>query len=95
MIERVDLGLTGSSITLKCTKNTERIAYKIWIECVTRVVGYKIDLEKDCNSIVSAINCGVTVVATIHANDIVHLKNKKGFDEIIVLNNYQEENYYE
>ena len=43
----------------------------------------EIDLKKDLNSLVQAINCGVKVVATIHAKDIRQLKNKTGFDEIL------------
>ena len=43
----------------------------------------EIDLDKDLNSLLEAMNCGVNVVATIHAKDLKQLKLKKGFDKII------------
>ncbi len=43
----------------------------------------EIDLDKDLKSLVEAINCGVNVVATIHAKDIIQLKRKKGFDNVL------------
>jgi len=47
------------------------------------IVTDEIDLNTDLDCIVEAINCGVNVVATIHAKDIHQLKSKKGFDTII------------
>lgn len=43
----------------------------------------EIDLDKDLNSLLEAMNCGVNVVATIHAKDLNQLKRKSGFDEIL------------
>lgn len=43
----------------------------------------EIDLEKDMDCLVEAMNCGVNVIATIHAKNINQLKNKSGFNEII------------
>lgn len=42
----------------------------------------EIDLNVDLPSIIDACSCGVNVVATIHAKDIMELKRKKGFDYI-------------
>ena len=47
------------------------------------IITDEIDVDKDMDSILSAINCGVKVVATIHAKDISQLKLKKGFDYIL------------
>ena len=47
------------------------------------IITDEIDLVKDMDSLLEAINCGVNVVATIHAKDINQLKKKSGFDEII------------
>ncbi len=47
------------------------------------VVTDEIDIERDIDGIKNAINSGVKVVATIHANDILDLKKKKGFDDIL------------
>ena len=47
------------------------------------IVTDEIDLDRDLNSLIEAMNCGVNVVATIHARDLKQLKQKKGFDEII------------
>lgn len=47
------------------------------------IVTDEIDISKDLNSIVEAINCGVSVIATIHAKDINQLKRKADFDEIL------------
>lgn len=47
------------------------------------IVTDEIDLNRDLESLLEAINCGVNVVATIHAKDINQLKKKSGFDEIL------------
>ena len=47
------------------------------------IVTDEIDLEKDLDYIIEAMNCGVNVVATIHAKNIKQLKQKKGFDEVL------------
>ena len=47
------------------------------------IVTDEIDLNRDLEAIVEAMNCGVKVIATIHANDIKQLKRKKGFDYIL------------
>ena len=47
------------------------------------IITDEIDLDKDLECIVQAMNCGVNVVATIHAKDIKQLKQKKGFEEIL------------
>ena len=47
------------------------------------IVTDEIDLNKDLEAIKEAINCGVRVVATIHAQDIKQLRRKRGFDYIL------------
>ena len=47
------------------------------------IITDEIDLEKDLTSIIEAMNCGVNVVASIHAKDIKQLRQKKGFDEVL------------
>ncbi len=47
------------------------------------IVTDEIDLKKDMECILYAINCGVNVIATIHAKDLNQLTSKTGFDEII------------
>ena len=47
------------------------------------IVTDEIDIDKDLITIKDACNCGVKVLATIHAEDIRQLKNKRGFDEIL------------
>ena len=44
----------------------------------------EIDLKKDLEAMLHAMNCGVNVVATIHAKDINQLRNKAGFDDILL-----------
>ena len=40
-------------------------------------------MDKDLPSIIEAINCGVNVIATIHAKDINQLKKKNNFDKVL------------
>lgn len=47
------------------------------------IITDEIDLENDLSIILEAINCGVNVVATIHAKDIEQLKKKTNFDYIL------------
>lgn len=47
----------------------------------TDEIGY----EKDFEALEYALNCGVKVVATMHANDIEDLKNKPGFERLLAL----------
>lgn len=47
------------------------------------IVTDELDLTRDLNSILQAINSGVKVVATIHAKDINQLKRKPGFDQVL------------
>ena len=43
----------------------------------------EIDLERDLDCLIEAMNSGVQVVATIHAKDIYQLKKKIGFDYVL------------
>ena len=47
------------------------------------IITDEIDIDTDLKYLVDAINCGVNVVATIHAKDINQLKQKRGFDNLI------------
>lgn len=47
------------------------------------IVTDEIDLEKDLVAIQDAINCGVKVLTTIHAESIEQLKQKRNFEKII------------
>jgi len=69
-------------IYTNCTKN---FAFKNGIRSMSPdvIVTDEIDLNRDLDCLIEAINCGVNVVATIHAKNIKQLKQKSGFDEII------------
>lgn len=77
----LDLG-GFSDIYTNCSKV---FAFKNGIRsmCPDVIVTDEIDLDKDINCIVDAINCGVSVVATIHAKDINQLKKKQNFEKLI------------
>ena len=77
----IDLG-GFCDIYTNCTK---KFAFKNGIRsmCPDVIVTDEIDLEKDLDSIIEAINCGVNVIATIHAKDINQLKKKRNFDKIL------------
>lgn len=47
------------------------------------IITDEINLESDLNAIRQAITSGVSVVATIHANDVYDLKSKPKFDSMI------------
>ncbi len=47
------------------------------------IVTDEIDTNRDLQSLLEAMNCGVKVVATIHAKDINQLKRKAGFNTIL------------
>ncbi len=67
------------------TNCSKQFAFKNGIRSMSPdvIITDEIDLEKDMNSILEAMNSGVNVVATIHAKDLKQLKQKKGFDEIL------------
>lgn len=67
------------------TNSTKKFAFTNGIRSMRPdvIVTDEIDLNRDLDSIVEAMNCGVKVVATIHALDIKQLKRKKGFDYIL------------
>lgn len=78
---KIDLG-GFCDIYTNCTK---KYAFQNGIRSMSPdvIVTDELDLEKDLDCIVEAINCGVNVVATIHAKDINQLKKKKGFDRVL------------
>jgi len=47
------------------------------------IVTDELDLENDLKYLLEAMNCGVNVVATIHAKDLNQLKKKPYFDKIL------------
>lgn len=67
------------------TNCSKRFAFKNGIRSMSPdvIITDEIDLKKDMESILEALNCGVNIVATIHAKDINQLKKKSGFDEIL------------
>ena len=48
------------------------------------IVTDELNIEKDMDCLIEAMNSGVNVVATIHAKDINQLRQKAGFDEILL-----------
>ncbi len=79
----LELNLGGfCDVYTNCSKT---FAFKNGIRSMSPdvVITDEIDLKNDLKCILEAINCGVNVVATIHAKDINQLKKKVGFDEII------------
>lgn len=67
------------------TNCTKKFAFKNGIRSMNPdvIITDEIDLEKDLDSILEAMNCGVKVVATIHAKDMNQLKQKNNFDTIL------------
>jgi len=47
------------------------------------IITDELNLETDIDCVINAINCGVKVVATIHAKDVEQLKFKPNFDYIL------------
>lgn len=47
------------------------------------IITDEIDIQKDLTIIANALTCGVKVIATIHANDIVDIKNKVSFKQLL------------
>ena len=79
----IALNLGGfCDVYTNCSKS---FAFKNGIRsmCPDIIVTDEIDLQKDLPSIIEAVNCGVNVVATIHAANINQLTRKFGFDELI------------
>ncbi len=71
-----------SDIYTNCSKE---FAFKNGIRSMAPdvIITDEIDLDKDLISIVDAINSGVKVIATIHSRDILELKKKRFFDNLI------------
>ena len=67
------------------TNCSKKFAFKNGIRSMSPdvIVTDEIDLEKDMESLIEAMNCGVNVIATIHAKDIKQLTQKVGFNEIV------------
>ena len=77
----VDLG-GFCDIYSNCSK---KFAFKNGIRSMRPdvIVTDEIDLERDLEYIIEAINSGVNIIATIHAKDLNQLKKKKNFDTIL------------
>ncbi len=43
----------------------------------------EIDIDNDLDSIIEASNSGVKVLATIHSDSVMKLRNKKGFEKVV------------
>ncbi len=67
------------------TNCSKKFAFKNGIRSMNPdvIVTDEIDLEKDLDCIIDAINSGVKVIATIHAKNIKQLKQKSTFDYVI------------
>ncbi|MGN0788012.1 MAG: ATPase, T2SS/T4P/T4SS family [Candidatus Onthoplasma sp.] len=67
------------------TNSSKKYAFSCGIRSLSPdiIVTDEIDLSNDMDSIIESINCGVNVIATIHADNMEQLKKKKGFLEII------------
>lgn len=46
-IDQASIGIGNSSITLKLNKKDQEIAYKLWVELSTRIIGLPYDEEND------------------------------------------------
>ncbi len=67
------------------TNCSKKFAFKNGIRSMRPdvIVTDEIDLERDLEYIIEAINSGVNVIATIHAKDINQIKKKTNFDRIL------------
>jgi stage III sporulation protein AA len=67
------------------TNCSKKFAFKNGIRSMNPdvIITDEIDLDNDLDSLVESVNCGVNVIATIHAKDIKQLKLKKGFENIL------------
>ncbi len=67
------------------TNCSKKFAFKNGIRSMRPdvIVTDELDLEQDLPYIIETINCGVNVVATIHAKNIEQLSLKHGFDSIL------------
>lgn len=52
--------------------------------CPNLIVTDELGFDKDIEALKYAMNCGVSVVATVHASNIEELKNKQGFKDLLV-----------
>ena len=80
-IKSIDLGYFADIFT-NCSKE---FAFKYGIRSMRPdiIVCDEIDIDKDLQALVDAINCGVKVLATIHSDSIFQLKNKRGFEDVL------------
>jgi len=67
------------------TNSTKQFAFSYGIRSMRPdlIVTDEIDIDRDFKTITDALNSGVKVLATIHAEDIKQLKNKRGFEDIL------------
>lgn len=67
------------------TNCSKRFAFKNGIRSMSPdvVITDEIDLDKDIECILDAMNSGVSVIATIHAKDLNQLKKKRYFDNLL------------
>lgn len=78
---QIDLG-GFCDIYTNCSKH---FAFKNGIRSMRPdvIITDELDLDHDIDCIIEAINSGVNVIASIHANDLNQLRKKKGFDYIL------------
>lgn len=67
------------------TNCSKEFAFKYGIRSMRPdiIVTDEIDIDKDLQTIVDATNCGVKVLATIHSGDIMQLKQKRKFADVL------------
>lgn len=73
-IDSVDIGLSGPSFHICSKKGVRQVAYKIWVEINTRVIGLKIDLDQD-------------VIRAIHESYYAFFKGVRALTEEIQIGN--------
>lgn len=67
------------------TNCSKEFAFKYGIRSMRPdiIVTDEIDIDRDLQTIVDATNCGVKVLATIHSGDIMQLKQKRKFADVL------------
>lgn len=78
---QIDLG-GFCDIYTNCTK---KFAFKNGIRSMRPdvIICDELDLERDLDCLLEAMNSGVSVVATIHAKNLKELERKNGFDKVL------------
>ena len=67
------------------TNCTKEFGFKNGIRSMSPdvIITDELDLSNDLNIIKQAVNCGVNIVATIHAKNIMQLRQKEEFEDVL------------